>query len=132
MPRGGLNLQGEIEAAIEPVDQLATVRQAVPLLGLCQRRIYGRRDVDGDRTDGFGHDQGEEARPEVEFLVKQHVLGAVREGKQADMLGLPARECLEGSLDQPLGNAPSPEVRVNRERPEEPDAAPIDREVGPD
>ena len=29
------------------------------------------------------------------------------ERKQADMPGLPAREYLEGSLDQALGNAPS-------------------------
>src|SRR5215212_10839351 len=48
------------------------------------------------------------------------------------MPGLPAREYLEGGLDQALGNAPSPEVRMDRERPEKPDAAPVDREVGPD
>ena len=54
------------------------------------------------------------------------------ERKQADVPGLPTREYLEGSLDQALGNAPSPEVRVDRERPEKPDAAPVDREVRPD
>jgi hypothetical protein len=60
------------------------------------------------------------------------VLGAVREGEQADMPGLPARECLEGGLDQALSDAPSPEARMDRERPEEPDTAPVDRKVGPD
>src|SRR5687768_17436205 len=54
------------------------------------------------------------------------------EGKQADVPGLPTREYLEGSLDQALGNAPSPETRVDRERPEKPNAAPVDCKVGPD
>src|SRR5829696_2425475 len=54
------------------------------------------------------------------------------EGEQADVSGLPAREYLEGSLDQALGDASPPEVRVDRERSEEPNGALADREVGPD
>ena len=84
------------------------------------------------RVDRSGHDGGEEPGPEAVLLVQADVLGALGEGEQAGVAGLPRREDVHGRVEQPLGDATVPVGGRHGERTEEADTAPVGREVGPD
>src|SRR5262249_27785948 len=71
----------------------------------------------------------QETRMEAELAVKRDMLRAVREREQAGMADAPALELLAGRGDEALADAAVPEIRADRQRPENPDAAPTDREV---
>ena len=80
----------------------------------------------------LAHHRRQEAGPEAEALVQADVLGAVRKGVQPGMPGTPLLEKSHRGLEQPLGDTLLPEIGANRQRPEEPHAAPVGGEVGAD
>src|SRR6267154_5528687 len=66
---------------------------------------------------------------EAELAVETDMLGALREGEEAGMADTPSVERITGSGDQTLADALIVEVGTHRERAEETDAAPADREI---
>ena len=69
---------------------------------------------------------------EAEFPVQRQMQRALRESTQPGMARAPGVELRADGLDQAFADpAPLP-VRIHRDRPEEPDAAPIGDEVGSD
>ncbi len=128
---GGADVLLEVEPGIDRVGD-APGRLEQRRLLLRARGREGRRRLTAARlgqrigvvADRLSQDRRERARPETVLRVEPDVLGTLGEGEQPVEAGAPPLEAAHDRLEQPLRHAAVPMGNVDRDRPEEADAAP--------